>query len=61
MGQVSREALLAASALKLAKFNAKFAIHRPHAAGPHQYWHAQANWWRPGIKGSGGAWRFPKR
>ncbi|MBX3323423.1 MAG: RHS repeat-associated core domain-containing protein [Phycisphaeraceae bacterium] len=59
MGMVSCVALEGAVGCKASGFNAKCAVHPPHAGGPHQFWHLQINWWRRGVKGSGGVFRYP--
>jgi len=54
--RVSRNAAMAAAALKASGWNVKGGIHGPHHG---QGTHAQLNWWKSGVKDSGGRCSFP--
>jgi RHS repeat-associated protein len=55
-GRVSRNAAIAAVALKASRWNVKMGKHPPHDG---QGTHFQVNWWKSGVKGSGGRWSLP--
>ena len=61
MGATAATALSGAGALRAAGISTKIAYHStPHPFGPlGRLPHLQLNWWRAGVKGSGGAVRVP--
>ncbi len=56
--RISCDCVLADMGCKSTGASAEFAIHPPHAGGPHQYYHFQLNWWRKGIINSDGVFRI---
>lgn len=61
MGRVAVTSLAAAGGLQLAGIQSRIALHGSHHTfGPlGRLPHVQLNWWRAGVKGSGGAARIP--